>query len=206
MLPPAQHFYDIPVTFMAPVETLNWQTGKPISTYTRVSSRPSLLYQRLFITSLKTAAMWQDVLIAVAIFFGLLELFAFFLAVRLNRTITRSIRDLYHATEAIDHGDFAHRIRVTRNDQLAALSRSFNSMTASLSRLLEEQREKERLQGELAIAQEVQANLFPRGNVHLNMLELHGACYPGAHRQRRLLRLPRLWRRRSGDCPWRHQR
>ena len=97
---------------------------------------------------------------------------------RLNHTITQSIRELYHATVAIDRGDFSHRIKVTRNDQLAALGRAFNGMTASLQRLLEEQREKERLQNELAIAQEVQANLFPQSNVHLSMLELHGACYP----------------------------
>jgi sigma-B regulation protein RsbU (phosphoserine phosphatase) len=178
MLPPKDHFYDILVTFVAPLDTLDWQTGKRVSTYTRVSSRPSVLYQRLFITSLSTASMWQDALIAVAIFFGVLELFAFILAVRLNRTITKSVRDLYHATEAIDHGDFNHRIQVTRNDQLAALSRSFNAMTASLARLLDTEREKERLQNELEIAQEVQANLFPRGNIDLPMLELNGACYP----------------------------
>ncbi|HTW45560.1 MAG TPA: SpoIIE family protein phosphatase [Acidobacteriaceae bacterium] len=177
-LPPSMHFYDILVTFVAPLETRNWQTGKPLSTFTRVDSRPSALYKRLFIASLNTAPIWRDAFIALAIFFGLLELFAFFLAVRLNLTITRSVRDLYHATEAIDQGDLTHRIRVTRNDQLAALSRSFNKMTSSLARLLEEQREKERLQGELAIAQEVQANLFPRGSVSLPMLELHGACYP----------------------------
>jgi sigma-B regulation protein RsbU (phosphoserine phosphatase) len=177
-LPAKLHFYDIPVTFIAPLETLDWQTGAPLPTYTRVESRPSLLYTRLFSTSLRTAAMWQDALIGVAIFFGLLELFAFVLAVRLNRTITRSIRDLYHATQTIDHGDFTHRIRVTRNDQLAALSNSFNNMTASLARLLVEQREKERLQNELSIAQEVQANLFPRSSINLPMLELHGACYP----------------------------
>lgn len=178
-LPPKQHFYDMPVTFVAPLETLDWQSGRLVSTFTRVDSRPSLLYQRLFITSLQTTApVLQDVLISIAVFFGLLELFAFFLAVRLNRTITRSIRDLYHATEAIDHGDFSHRIQVTRNDQLAALSRSFNSMTASLARLLEEQREKERLQNELSIAQEVQSNLFPRSTINLPTLELHGACYP----------------------------
>jgi phosphoserine phosphatase RsbU/P len=177
-LPTAQHFYDIPVAFVAPLETLNWQTGQPVPTYARVVSRPSLLYQRLFITSLETAAVWRDVFIGIAIFFGLLELFAFFLAVRLNRTITRSIRDLYQATESIDHGDFTHRISVTRHDQLAALSRSFNNMTASLARLLDEQREKERLQNELSIAQEVQANLFPRSSINLPMLELHGACYP----------------------------
>lgn len=177
-LPPAQHFYDVPVTFVAPLETTDWQTGRPVQTFTQVTSRPSLLYNRLFITSLNTAAMWQDALVGVAIFFGLLELFAFFLAMRLNRTITQSVRDLYQGTEAIDHGDFSHRIRVTRSDQLAALSRSFNSMTSSLARLLVEQREKERLQNELSIAQEVQSNLFPRSSISLPMLELHGACYP----------------------------
>ena len=178
VLPPKQHFYDVPVTFIAPLETLDWQTGNHVATYIQVSSRPSLLYRRLFITSLSTGAWLRDVLISIAVFFALLELIAFLLAVRLNRTITKSIRDLYQATEAIDHGDFTHRIRVARKDQLAALSRSFNSMTASLDRLLEEQREKERLQNELSIAQEVQANLFPQANISLPMLELHGACYP----------------------------
>lgn len=177
-LPDAQHFYDVPVTFYAPLETVDWVTGKPHTTFTHVTSRPSLLYQRLFITSLKIAAVVQDLLIGIAIFFALLELVAFIMAVRLNRTITQSIRDLYEATTAIDQGNLTHRIKVTRHDQLAALSRSFNSMTASLERLLEEQREKERLQNELEIAQEVQANLFPMSNVSLPMLELHGACYP----------------------------
>lgn len=177
-LPRATHFYDIPIYFYAPLETMDWSTGRSMSTFIMVISRPSLLYQRLFITSLRTGATLRDILIGVAVFFGVLELFAFFLAVRLNRTITQSIRDLYHATEAIDHGDFNHRIRVTRSDQLAALARSFNGMTASLARLLEEQREKERLQNELSIAQEVQANLFPQSSINLPMLDLHGACYP----------------------------
>ena len=178
VLPPPRHFYDITVTFLAPLETTDWATGKLGETVTHVSSRPSLLYQRLFITSLKIAAFVQDVLIGVTIFFSLLELIAFLMAMRLNRTITRSINDLYNATIQIDSGNFAHRIEVTRNDQLAALSTSFNRMTSSLERLLVEQREKERLQSELAIAQEVQANLFPRGKISLPMLELHGACYP----------------------------
>ncbi len=51
-------------------------------------------------------------------------------------------------------------------------------MAASLERLLVEQREKERMQSELAIAQEVQANLFPHDRVALPMLELHGVCLP----------------------------
>ena len=47
-------------------------------------------------------------------------------------------------------------------DQLAALERSFNSMTESLQKLIAEQKEKQRIESELAIAQEVQALLFPR--------------------------------------------
>jgi sigma-B regulation protein RsbU (phosphoserine phosphatase) len=178
MLPPAQHFYDIPITFFAPLEPLDWNTGKLHDTTTVVRSRPSLLYNRLFITSLRIATVVQDILIGVALFFGLLELIAFIMAMRLNRTITQSVNDLYEATIEIDKGNLAHRIKVTRNDQLAALGRSFNRMSYSLERLLAEQREKERLQSELSIAQEVQANLFPRGSISLPMLELHGACYP----------------------------
>ena len=91
-------------------------------------------------------------LIGVAVFFGVLELIAFIMAVRLNHTITNSVSDLYVATQQIDKGNLSHRIAVKRQDQLAALSTSFNEMTASLEELLEQQREKERLQNELEIA------------------------------------------------------
>lgn len=177
-LPPRLHFYDVPVEFVAPIETFEWSSGSRVGTYADVTSRPSLLYKRLFITSLQVGDVIRDMLIGIAVFFGVLELLAFLAAIRLNNTITRSVHDLYEATLAIDGGNLEHRIEVRRRDQLGALSRSFNSMTASLERLLAEQREKERMQSELAIAQEVQANLFPRGRVALPMLELHGVCLP----------------------------
>ena len=177
-LPRGRHLYDLPVNFYAPLRTTEWQTGRRIESGVTVASRPTLLYDRLFGTSLQVGAYVQDVLIGLALFFGLLELIAFLMAMRLNQTITRSVSDLYGATLAIDSGDFAHRITVTRKDQLAALSQSFNIMCISLERLLVEQREKERLQGELEIAQQVQANLFPSGHVSLPTLEVHGVCQP----------------------------
>lgn len=179
-LPAGQHFYDVPVRFAAPLEVTDWATGRSQQNIaaTWVTSRPSLLYRRLFITSLQLGDIIRDLLIAIAIAFSVLELLAFIAAVRLNRTITRSVHDLYEATLAIDGGNLSHRIHVRRKDQLGALGRSFNSMTASLERLLAEQREKERLQNELAIAQEVQANLFPRGRIAMPMLEIHGVCLP----------------------------
>ena len=177
-LPPPLHFYDIPVTFYAPLETVDWATEAKLNSFSDVTSRPSLLYRRLFITSIDVGNVVRDILIGIAVGFGVLELLAFLAAMRLNQTITRSVHDLYEATLAIDGGNLEHRIEVKRRDQLGALSRSFNSMAASLARLLLEQREKQRMQNELSIAQEVQANLFPRGRIALPMLELHGVCLP----------------------------
>ncbi len=178
VLPSPAFLLDTRVFFTAPLNTVDWPTGKSASALMNVTSRPSLLYQRLFGTSVKIGAIIREVLITIGILFALLELVAFIMAVRLSRTITRSVADLYGATTEIDHGNFAHRIRVTRRDQLAALSSSFNRMSESLERLLEQQREKDRMQSELAIAQEVQNNLFPHTDLRLPALELHGVCKP----------------------------
>jgi phosphoserine phosphatase RsbU/P len=179
LLPAPLHFYDVPVSFLAPLDTVDWNSGKSnddVLAY--VTSRPTLLYKRLFSSSVDIGVFVRDGLIAIAIAFGVLELLAFLAAVRLNQTITRSVHALYEATLAIEGGNLNHRIQVKRRDQLGSLARSFNTMAASLQRLLVEQREKERLQNELAIAQEVQANLFPHGRIALPMLELHGVCLP----------------------------
>jgi sigma-B regulation protein RsbU (phosphoserine phosphatase) len=177
-LPGPAHFYDARVFFSAPLAAVDWKTGRQLTGLLSVTSRPTLLYSRLFRTALQLGDFIRDALISIAALFGLIELVAFGMAVRLSNTITKSVADLYHATTELDRGHFGHRIQVRRRDQLAALSTSFNSMAASLERLLAEQREKDRLQNELAIAQEVQNNLFPRGDLRLPSLELHGVCQP----------------------------
>jgi sigma-B regulation protein RsbU (phosphoserine phosphatase) len=179
-LPNAAHFYDRQVDFAAPLAAVNWATGDRGSSrlLLHVTSRPTLLYERLFGSSVQLGEFIRDVLISIAVIFGLLELFAFAMAIGLNRTITRSISDLYSATRAIDSGNFEHRIVVKRKDQLGALSHSFNKMSASLADLLEQQREKERLQSELEIAYEVQNSLLPQGQIRLPLLEVHGVSKP----------------------------
>src|SRR6478736_1319895 len=67
---------------------------------------------------------------------------------------------------------------VTLTDQLADLALSFNSMTASIEKLIEEQKQKQRLENELAIAQEVQEQLFPHHISQLPSLEVYGFCRP----------------------------
>ena len=91
----------------------------------------------------------------------LIELAAFAGSISLTRSITRAVDDLYRATRFVESGDFGHRIQIRQPDQLGALGQSFNAMTASVGTLITEQRQRQRLEHELAIAREVQAQLFP---------------------------------------------
>lgn len=177
-LAPSAFLFDRRITFSAPLNTVAWDRGTQITSLLSVVSRPALLYAHLFGTAVVVGTWIRYGLITLTLVFAFFELIAFFMAVRLNRTITQAVADLYRATVAIDSGNLAHRIQVQRRDQLGALSLSFNRMSESLGLLLEQQREKERMQSELAIAQEVQANLFPHETVEVPGLELHGVCRP----------------------------
>jgi sigma-B regulation protein RsbU (phosphoserine phosphatase) len=156
----------------------NWENGTEDVALIQLRSRPSVLMTRLFSSQGSFAAAAIALLVVVGICFALIELAAIIVGLRITRTITSSVYKLYMATQHVNRGDLQHRIHVKDRDQLAALQLSFNSMTESLARLIEEQKEKERLENELAIAQEVQATLFPRQVGDLQTLELHGICRP----------------------------
>ena len=142
----------------------------------------------LFSTLGQNAGIFRDLLIVIAIVFGIIELIALFIGVRLTRSMTQSVAELYTATQHINRGELPHRIKLRTSDQMAALEQSFNSMTQSLANLITEQKEKQRLEGELAIAHEVQELLYPDD---LSGLQCAGGAWrlpPGAYGQRRLLR------------------
>jgi phosphoserine phosphatase RsbU/P len=69
-------------------------------------------------------------------------------------------------------------VHIRRRDQLGALGESFNEMTSSLSDLIEGQRSRQRLEHEVAIAREVQQQLFPQSFPSLPGLELAAVCRP----------------------------
>jgi sigma-B regulation protein RsbU (phosphoserine phosphatase) len=176
----AANLADIQVHFLSTISVIDWGTEERDNVPIKIDSRPSLLYNQLFGASLGGVVTdaYRIGLVVLCILFALIEALALVMAIRLSKTMTASVADLYNATQKIDRGEFSYRIGVTREDQLAELSRSFNKMTGSLQRLLVEQQEKERLQNEISIAQEVQANLFPRQVTSLPTLELHGVCRP----------------------------
>ncbi|HEV2989271.1 MAG TPA: PP2C family protein-serine/threonine phosphatase [Candidatus Angelobacter sp.] len=178
-LPPPKFSLDRGFESYAQMQTTDWESGKTAENLELVTAaRISTLYSRLSVAVGQYADIVGVTLVAFGIMFAMIVLVALLIGLRLTRTITLSVANLYEATEHINRGDFSHRIEVKERDQLATLQVAFNSMTESVERLIVEQKEKERLQSELAIAQEVQALLFPTAMSSTATLELHGICRP----------------------------
>ena len=178
-VPPPAASVDRQVTFPTTVLVVNWDTGDTFNPAAIiVQTRVSKLYDRLFGALGDFAPTVEFVLLFVAIIFGIIELIALVISYWLTRTVTGAVAQLYEGTQHVNRGDFSHRIPVKSNDQVATLANSFNSMTASLEKLIEEQKDKQRLENELVIAKEVQAQLFPQESVQLASLEVHGFFRP----------------------------
>jgi sigma-B regulation protein RsbU (phosphoserine phosphatase) len=169
---------DRELDFGGPIPVTDWANGSSRTRILLVTTRLSTVYSYLTASMGIGSTSIVTVLIGLAIAFAIVVLIALLIGIGLTRKITYSVANLYRATQHINRGDFSHRIDVRSKDQLAALQVSFNSMTDNLEKLIEEQKEKERLQSELEIAHEVQAQLFPRSNAGTSTLELHGVCRP----------------------------
>jgi sigma-B regulation protein RsbU (phosphoserine phosphatase) len=177
-IPPSSNRFDPTFHFLSAFDALNWETGKSQTCGIVVVTRPSILYSTLFATMGGSAKVIQYGMLMIAILFGLVELVALFIGIRLSRGMTRAVADLYGATEHVNRGDLTYRIQIRGHDQMAALEQSFNSMTESLVTLVAEQKQMQRLESEVAIAYEVQNMLFPCQFPELASLDVYGVCRP----------------------------
>jgi sigma-B regulation protein RsbU (phosphoserine phosphatase) len=120
--------------------------------------------------------LWRRALIYVAIAFLVLELLALVASAWMTRAVTGTVHKLYRAVEFIKRGDFSHRVPVRSHDQLGELAAAFNDMSSNIEALLIERVERERLEREVEIAAEVQAQLFPRSVPELLTVEISAEC------------------------------
>lgn len=141
---------------------LDGSVGRSWPVIARFSARPSSLNARIFSSVGELGRLYVIGFTVVAVIFLLLELAALLTGVIMTRRITKAVSDLYQATQYVKTGDWSHRVRIERRDQLGVLGESFNDMTGSISGLLEESKKRQRLENELSIASEVQNQLFPQ--------------------------------------------
>jgi phosphoserine phosphatase RsbU/P len=159
-------------TFMA----RDGSVGKPRPVFAVFSARPSRLNGRMFTTLGELRDFYLLAFGGSAVAFLLIWVAAFVAGVVLTRQITKAIAELYNATQYVKSGDFTHRVRIERRDQLGVLGESFNQMTGSISNLIEEQKKRQRLENEISIAREVQNQLFPQRLPIVPGVELEAIC------------------------------
>jgi sigma-B regulation protein RsbU (phosphoserine phosphatase) len=150
--------------------------GKPRPVFAVFSARPSRLSGRMFTTLGELRDYYLLLFGSFAVAFLLIWVAAFIAGVILTRQITKAVADLYQATMYVQSGDFTHRVRIERRDQLGVLGESFNQMTSSISGLIEEQKKRQRLENEILIAREVQNELFPQSIPKVPGVEIEAIC------------------------------
>lgn len=179
-IPPAINGLDITLWSIVKVPLADWDSpSAQREAAIVVLTRPSALLRQVF--SQKIA--WAEDLIpflfySVAILFLIAELMALKVGISITQTITGAIHDLDEGTQKVTKGDFTHRIPTPGADQLGVLAASFNQMTGNLQRLVEVEKERARLHGELAIAREVQNQLYPKQVPKMQSLCLTAHCDP----------------------------
>jgi len=140
------------------------------------SARPSSLNSRIFSSIGELGIIYLLPFILVVVALLVIEAAALFTGIVMTRRITTAVDDLYAATRYIQSGDFTHRVRVDRQDQLGVLGESFNEMTGSVNNLIDEKSRRQRLENEISIAREVQNQLFPRQIPSVPGVEIEAIC------------------------------
>ena len=170
--PIVEGFSKLEATYLLPGQRVEHQ--HPVFAF--FQARPSQLNHRIFasVGEFSQGKVFGFQLVSIVLL--LIEIVALLIGVVLTRAITSTIADLYRATQFVQRGDLTHRVRVARRDQLGLLGESFNSMTGSISGLIEEQKQLQRLENEVFIAREVQNQLFPKSLPVVPGVEIEAIC------------------------------
>lgn len=176
----AAHWFDVPVSGPSQLEAVYLRRGSESSSigpiFVTLNARPSRLNARIFSSLGELNDLYSVAVMVVVVILVLIEVAALVTGVVLTQRITRAVNDLYVATQYVTNQDWSHRVKVERMDQLGRLGESFNEMTRSISNLLDEQKKRQRLENEIAIASEVQNQLFPQKMPCVPGVELEAIC------------------------------
>lgn len=178
VIPEPANLLDLPLKWGVSIPAAVWdEPGRQAAVFLGAATRISGPLRIMFSVDTSSSGPTMLVLFSTAlIVFFIVEISSIWIGVSLSRTITSAVNDLYEATVRIRGGDLSHRILVTGNDQLAELGTSFNIMAGNLERLLQAEKERQRLQAELEIAREVQSQLLPKPITSFGSLRLSCVC------------------------------
>lgn len=120
-------------------------------------------------------AVSTKILVLALIFVGLGIVVAFWMGTRITSPITALTKDV----EQIAKGHLEHRPRVQTKDEIGVLARTIDVMARSLQAAQDEKLEHEKQKHQLAIALEIQSNLFPKTLPKVEGYEVEAHYLPG---------------------------
>jgi sigma-B regulation protein RsbU (phosphoserine phosphatase) len=170
--PTIEGFSKLDATYLEPGE----KAGSQQPVFASFTARPSVLNGRIFssLGEFSGSRVFGFELIAALLL--LVQVVAVVTGIVLTRAITGTVDQLYNATQQVREGDLTHTVKIERRDQLGILGESFNLMTGSIRSLIEEQKQRQRLENEISIAREVQNQLFPQRVPLVPGLEIEAIC------------------------------
>ncbi len=163
-------------SYFVVLPSTNWLTGQTDTRLAFMFRFSPAEARRQLLGTPGVGRVLQQILLIIAVTFLVLELLALLTAALMTHAVTGLVHKLHVATEYVRAGDFSHRIKTNSRDQLGELALAFNEMSSNIEGLLSERVERERLERELEIAAEVQAQLFPRSVPELRTAEIVGEC------------------------------
>ncbi|MCW5966743.1 MAG: SpoIIE family protein phosphatase [Bryobacterales bacterium] len=182
---PKANLFDFNVLWQTNLSVAEWERpGSNGAAFLTFHSRPSAVLDVLSRPGMADggavdlAQSASIAFVSICVLFLIVEAFSALAGMRLSRTITAAVENLYEGTRQVMRGDFQHRVKVHGEDQLSDLGRSFNLMSENLETLVAVSKEKERMQSELEIAREVQAGLYPKDPPRFEYIELIAVSQP----------------------------
>jgi serine phosphatase RsbU (regulator of sigma subunit) len=145
-----------------PAATFGSEAANDLLVVLLARTSPRALFDQLFAQGVpEVGRVFWGIVGGLGVALLIVYLVALGIAFFLVASIATSVNRLTRASQAIARGDFSVRVRSKSRDQIGDLARSFDGMADSIQKLLVETAEKQRLDGEIAIARTIQQKLLP---------------------------------------------
>lgn len=123
--------------------------------------------------SKKSAFSVTEFLVKQSLFVAVFILsIAIVIGILFSKGLTSSIERLSELVTFVSKGDFSKRVKISSNDEIGALSDSFNNMSDQIVDYMDKMKEKIRMENEIAVAQLVQASFFPKNEIKDHAVEI----------------------------------
>lgn len=153
----------------APIETASWSLGVVVS-IDKVTLPSKQTKEKIDAYTVTSQAHIHDTLSSILmrfiILFAVCTMVLVFFSFILSKTITKPLKKLVEGTKHIGNGNLDSQIEVLGSDEVGQLATAFNAMASNLKEYIDNLSvaiaEKERINGELSVAANLQNDMLPR--------------------------------------------